>query len=51
MMAYFFFFFFFFFFMRLCSKSTSCDRIPQVVSQLCLIAAAIVIAIRGQKNC
>ena len=42
----------FFSFMRLCSKSPSSNRIPQLFIQLqsCLIAAAFIIATHGQKS-
>ena len=43
---------FFFSFMRLCSKSPSCNRKPQLFLQLqsFLIAAAIIIATHDQKT-
>ena len=41
-----------FFFMRLCAKSTSCNRIPQLFLYLqsFLVKAAIIIAIHGQYS-
>ena len=43
---------YFFCFMRLCSKSASCNRIPQVVSISVVFfkKAAFIIAMHGQKT-
>ena len=43
---------YFFSFMRLCSKSASCNRIPQVVSISAVFfkKAAFIIAMHGQKT-